>query len=265
MSRRSSSKEYRQSQVLIAAVYVMLVGLLAVATASADEAEPRTSASKHFTTGGRSNSTDPILTNDLFAPLVTEGERTGSADIQAKADGDAPHAIAKASAYDFWIYTADVILFGDDDADGYFHGIDLLFDADTIWSRAEVYAVLYLSLDGGPWNEYAVTEDFVINGASSNDEYVMVTELQSGYPTGDYDLLIELFDANNGDFLAEYGPLETSELSFLPLEDFNRDAPVVGVDDRPVTVSRGSGGGATGIWLLLALAVGVLIRRQRIA
>jgi len=143
---------------------------------------------------------------------------------------------------------------------GFFYGIDLLFDADTIWSSAWVYAVLYLSYEGGPWNEYTVTEDFLIEGARGDDEYVVVTELQAGYPTGDYDILIELFDADTGVFLTDFGPESSSALSFLPLEDFNRDAPTF---DRPVTVSRGSGGGAAGAWMLLLLGGVILSRTAR--
>ena len=59
---------------------------------------------------------------------------------------------------------------------------------------------MYLSYEGGPWNEYAETEDFTIFGTSSEDEYVLVSELMSGYPTGSYDILIELFDAYDGAF-----------------------------------------------------------------
>jgi hypothetical protein len=140
-----------------------------------------------------------------------------------------------------------------------------LFDADTIYSAAEVYAVVYLSLDFGPWNEYGVTEDFWIFGASGTDEYVLVTELMSGYPTGDYDLLIELFDTADDSFLASFGPDETSALSYLPLEDFNRDEPL---DDIPVAVSHG-GGGAADAWtigillLLLIVSAGRKIWRRR--
>ncbi len=115
--------------------------------------------------------------------------------------------------------------------------------------------MVYLSLDFGPWNEYGVTENFWIFGASGDDDYGLVTELMSGYPTGNYDLLIELFDADDHSFLASFGPDETSALSFLPLEDFNRDAPIA---DVPVAISHG-GGGATDGWtigiLLLMLAV----------
>ena len=163
---------------------------------------------------------------------------------------------------DFWFYTADVILFNDDDSDGYYWGIDLLFDADTYYDVADVYAVVYLSFQGGPWNEFAVTESFPIFGASSDDEYVLVTELVSGYPTGDYDLLIELFDSFDGAFLASYGPEDTSELSFLPLEDSNRDDPHF---DDQVVISHG-GGGATSWWmisLMLLLLLGTSLRNDR--
>ncbi len=164
---------------------------------------------------------------------------------------------------DFWFYTADVILFNDDDFDGYYWGIDLLFDADTYYDVVDVYAVVYLSLDGGPWNELAVTESFPIFGATSDDEYVLVTELLSGYPTGYYDVLIELFDSYDGEFLVDFGPEDTSELSFLPLEDFNRDDPSF---DDPVMVIHDGGGGATSWWMIsmmLLLLLGTSLRNNR--
>ena len=167
------------------------------------------------------------------------------------------------AGYDFWFYTADVVLFNDDDADGFYWGIDLLFDADTWYDVAEVYAVVYLSYEGGPWNETAVTDSFLIFGATGDDEYVLVTELMSGYPTGHYDVLIELFDSYDGEFLASFGPGDTSELSFLPLEDFNRDEPFA---DPPVVVVRGGGGGAVSWWTIstmLLLLLGTSLRNNR--
>ena len=169
---------------------------------------------------------------------------------------------ARKTGNDFWFYTADVILFNDDDFDGYYWGIDLLFDADTYYDVADVYAIVYLSFEGGPWNEVVVTESFPIFGATSDDEYVLVTELLSGYPTGDYDILIELIDSFDGAFLAEFGPWDTSELSFLPLEDANRDEPHF---DDPVVVVHG-GGGATSWWmisLMLLLLLGNSLRNNR--
>ncbi len=247
MSRRASDNEYRLTQALITAVYILLVSALTIATASASD-DVRTSTSQHFAAGVDSGSSDSVTTEDSFLALESTGERTRPSAANSSAPG-APET-ARALAGDFWIYDADVILFGDDDRDGFYYGIDLLFDADTIYASAPVYAVLYLSLEGGPWNEYTATEDFRINGASADDEYVVVAELQSGYPTGDYDLLIELFDATTGEFLADFGPESSSALSFLALEDFNRDAPVF---DRPVTVSTGRGGGGAAGFLMLGL------------
>ncbi len=244
---------------------LFVAGLLALTVSGASQAAPdvtdnvRSSVSRHQAKGGRDN---PALTSestDEYESLVTSGSRSKSNTRGGFAKLGAGSDIAQSASLDFWIYDADVQLFNDDDRDGYFHGIDLLFDVDTIYSAAEVYAVLYLSLDFGPWNEYAVTEDFWIFGASGTDEYVLVTELMSGYPTGDYDLLIELFDADDNSFLTSFGPDETSALSFLPLEDFNRDAPI---DDIPVAVSHG-GGGAADAWTIGILLLLLVVRAAR--
>ena len=230
----------------------LAIALLVFAVAGvalADEGT-RTSVSRHQL-GGRDSPEIVAETAEEYGELATGGVRSKAQTRGASGKTSSP---LKSGSYDFWFYEADVILFNDDDRDGYFHGIDLLFDADTIYSQAEVYAVLYLSLDGGPWNEYGVTEDFDIYGASATDEYVMVTELMSGYPTGSYDLLIELFDAWDGSFLASFGPEDTSELGYLPLEDFHRDAP-----PPRVVVNSGHGGGGSIDGWFIALFLLVLI------
>lgn len=255
MSRRTSDSEYRRTQTIISTIYLLLIGMLTVASARAEEVEERTSVTRHFVEGGRESGSAPIETMDRFKAIERSGERVRPS---LKSDGDGP-AKARQLSNDFWIYDADVVLFGDDDNDGFFHGVDLLFDADTVWTDAWVYAVVYLSLDGGPWNEYASTEDFLIAGATSDDEYVLVTELSTGYPTGDYDLLIELYDADTGDFLTDFGPESSSELSYLPLEDFNRDAPVV-LGPGLTVVQRNGGGGSASLLLVATLASFLLLR-----
>jgi len=212
--------------------------------------EERASITRHTVSGGRDNPVDVVETTEDYAALVTAGDRN-KADTRGGLAKPGPGSVgAESGSHDFWIYEADVILFNDDDGDGYFYGIDLLFDADTIYGVADVYAVLYLSYEGGPWNEYAVTEDFTIFGASGSDEYVLVTELMSGYPTGSYDLLIELFDPFDGAFLASLGPIDSSELGYLPLEDYDRDAPV---QEARVVINHGSGGGGIDGWFLSVL------------
>lgn len=229
--------------------------------------KPRNSVSTHTITGGRSNTSPDEVTEGEHDALLTEGPRSRTTTRGGMSKPGAGNAkpgtdssLQESSGYDFWFYDVDVVLFNDDDYDGYYHGIDVLFDADTNFSSAEIYAVLYLSFEGGPWNEYAVTEDFNIFGTSGSDEYVIVTELMSGYPTGSYDLLIEIFDAYDGVFLAEFGPLDSSEMSYLALEDFNRDAPV---GETQVAVSHGGGGAIDGfvISLLLLVLLGSAIRK----
>lgn len=242
---------------------VLAGALIVAAPASGEETEVRTSISKHHVSGGRDNPSDIRETSEDYESLATEGGRTAK---ETRGSNASPSAglTQKAGSFDFWFYEADVILFNDDDNDGYYHGIDLLFDVDTIYAAADVYAVLYLSLDGGPWNEYGVTEDFTLFGTSGGDEYVMVTELMSGYPTGSYDLLIELFDAYDGAFLTSFGPEDSSALGYLPLEDYNRDAP-----EPQVVVNHGGGGGSVDGWfigilllLLFASAIAKIWRRR---
>ncbi len=156
----------------------------------------------------------------------------------------------------FWFYDVDVALFADADRDGYYWGIDLRFDADTGYGAADVFAVLYLSFEGGPWNEYAETEDITLFGTSALDDYIVETELVSGYPTGEYDILIELYDAYDGSFLASIGPEDTSELSYLPLEDSTRDS----TGDTQVVVNSGGGGSLGWLLLLGLLAVRMTLR-----
>ncbi len=226
------------------------VGSTAIAAAAELGDEPRVSESKFFAAGARDQANPDRVSTDSFDAAAESSKGTRGRQKLNGAD-----AQSRSPNTDFWIYTADVELFADEDRDGYYHGIDLYFDADTIYAHAEVFAVVYLSLEGGPWVEYAETETFSIFGATSDDDYVIVTELLAGYPTGSYDVLIELFDTWDNSFVADFGPENTSELAYLPLEDADRDAPNVG--GGTVVVNRG-GGGASGWTVTLVLGLLVL-------
>ena len=234
----------------------MLCGTsLTVAEADDELRQTMTSQGKGIKRG---RTGDGLTRFDEYGALVTEGDRSGKTATLGtrKSVGTA----AQAANTDFWFYYVDVELFGDFDRDGYFHGIDLLFDADTYYTVADVYAVVYLSYEYGPWNEYAVTEDFTLLGSSASDEYIIETELVSGYPAGSYDILIELFDASNDMFVASIGPDETPELALLPLEDMSRDTPP-GTTTQ-VVVNSGGGGGVGWLLLLGLLAVRMTFRPQ---
>jgi hypothetical protein len=216
-------------------------------------ADMRESITDYYDRRGRARTSLQARTKDRFGGLQTQGSRDKPGRT-AESKTSSSTAAAKGTD-DFWIYYADVELFNDDDRDGYFYGIDVLFDADTHFEVADVYAVLYLSYEGGPWNEYAATEPFSIYGATSDDEYVVVTELMSGYPTGNYDLLIELYDTWDGSFVADMGPEDNPDLGYLPLEDFDRD--------DPRRESHGHGGGAIDWLTFVLLGTVVLIGRLR--
>lgn len=196
-----------------------------------------------------------------FAALQTEGERVSPAGAAEgkKIDIIANAGIAKASheTVDFWIYDAGSEVFYDFDRDGYFHGLTVWFDADVSDGIADVYAELYLSRNGGPWNRYYTTQVFSIFGADSADEYEVVTEFDTGYPSGDYDVLVELYDAQSGDFLADIGPVDDIDLAYLPLEDAGWDAPPV--------YSGGyyGGGGSAGPAVLVLLLIMVAWRQRQ--
>lgn len=203
---------------------------------------------------------DGTISRMELAPLVMAGSRKGStrsSSQQKPASGtSAASSSIRAVNEEFWFYDARVDLYSDFDNDGFYSELKVTFDVDTIYSVADVYAVIYLSYDFGPWNEISDTNDFTIYGASGDDEYFIETELVSGYPTGDYDVLIELFDTFDGSFVASFGPEDSSELSYLPLEDVGRDTPYT-----TTTVVVHEGGGALGWFGLLAL-LGITVSRR---
>ncbi len=277
--RKTNSEQFTWPQAFALAftIIAILASSVLMANESVVDEEKRTTVNSFYSERGRDQATPDKVSKDELAPFSKLGTRDGSAlrSSGTSASGGTPttselntstlttSALATPNT-DFWIYMADVELFADNDRDGYYSGIDLLFDADTYFSRAEVYAVVYLSLEGGVWTEYAVTDDFVINGSSGTDEYVIVSDLVSGYPAGSYDILIELFDAFDGTFVADMGPESTSELAFLPLEDAGRDAPVPVT--QTIVVNHGSGGGAADPLTLAILAfvvAGTVVLRRR--
>ena len=243
--------------LLIAIALLIVISATSAAAVVESDGDKRISNSTHFQGDGRENAVAIKESRDEYEALGSSGESREKTRSRTPSKSS---SLQSASANDdFWFYLVDVELYGDSDRDGYYSGIDLLFDVDTYYSVADIYAVAYLSFEGGPWEEYAVTEDFTIFGASGSDDYVIVTDLVSGYPRGDYDILIEVFDADTSEFLAWYGPEDTSALAFLPLEDMERDAPA---PETRVIVNSG-GGGASDVLLLALLGFAAVFSGPR--
>ncbi len=176
---------------------------------------------------------------DEAQPLITGGSRTETVSQRT---------LAHPTGRVFSVFDAATVLSWDDDNDGFYHRLRVSFDPDVSdGSEAWVYARLYLSLEGGPWNHLYTTEVFPIIGDASDDAYEVVTRLLDGYPTGYYDVLIELYDADYDLLVVNYGPYEDEDLAVLPLEDSYRDS-----------YEEIGGGGAMGAGLLLLILAGVL-------
>jgi hypothetical protein len=230
------------------------------AAGAAEDDSLRVSVSSYYAREGRNQDVPDRISHDEVpagAGAVAKPGKRSDRREGAAAQTTTPNT-------DFWFYSVDVELFADEDLDGYFYGIDVLFDADTIYEEAEVYAVLYLSREGGPWYEYAATDPFPLRGATGDDDFVVVSELLSGYPSGSYDILIELYDTWDDSFVADIGPESSPELVYLPLEDQERDLPP---EPPPVVVD--DGGGATDVLSMLiavlVLGFSALTRRHRMA
>ncbi len=154
---------------------------------------------------------------------------------------------------DVQIFETRVELIWDADEDGFYHQFSLSFDADTDRASSWVFAKLYVSYEGGPWNYLHTSRSFQLVDRSTTDEYTIETALDRGYPTGYYDLLLELYDADSGSFLTSVGPHDDLDFYALPLEDQTQD-PWSYSDSGYEFSSYVYGGGGLNLgWLAIAM------------
>jgi hypothetical protein len=162
-----------------------------------------------------------------------------------------------ASYHSFAIYSAYSELILDIDEDGYYQRFSVTFDADILSSmvneQAIVYADLYLSRNGGPWVLYFSSDDFVITGEDSEDEFEVVTHLDSGYVADYYDVLIDLYEVGFSAVVATYSANNTNALYALPLESSDYDPEYIAVE----YYDEHSGGSS---WLLFAALLALVYR-----
>jgi hypothetical protein len=170
-----------------------------------------------------------------------------------------------------WISNIGTSLYIDSDQDGYFSAFTLTIDADTDYSQADVYATIDIQRSGGERESLHTSGTFSIYGNSLTDEYRVDIELIRNYPIGDYDLFINLVDANDHAQVDSVGPTDISNLSRLPLEseDLDNDpahfvpaspihTPTINTDIRVVEHA-----GASSTWILLAWGILILFRRLK--
>lgn len=135
--------------------------------------------------------------------------------------------IARSMVHDFTIYNGFSELFDDFDSDGFYQTFSVTFDADVETygdhEDAYVYAEIYLSRNGGPWEHFHTTDDFVIYGTSADDAYEVLTNLETGYPSDYYDVAIDLYEVGYSGIVASYSSDDTNNLYALTLESDNYD------------------------------------------
>ena len=159
---------------------------------------------------------------------------------------------------DFSIYSAVSFLHDDYDGDGFYQTFSVTFDADiysyTDNPYGEVYALLYLSKNGGPWTHYFTTDTFIIEGESDLDEYEVISTFVSGYTTDHYDVLIDLYQVGYSDVVSSLSSDDTDALYALPIESAEYDEYYV----EEVEIHNGG----SMFWLILPLLTVLLIRRK---
>jgi hypothetical protein len=167
---------------------------------------------------------------------------------------------ASVSAYqgvypeDFSIYDAFSYLLDDIDGDGYYQSFSIVFDADyhpifladASTGQANVYAYLYLSQNGGPWQLFHSTDIFSIYSDTADDEFEVFTTLEQGFSTDNFDVLIDLYYAGSDQLVASYSSDDNNALYALPLESVDYDQPYV------TEVIHTEGGSSSLVWLLLS-------------
>jgi hypothetical protein len=174
-----------------------------------------------------------------------------------KANNSSPSQSTNSDYYaNFDIYDATSYIQDDYDGDGYYETLSVTFDADiysyTENNFGEVYALLYLSKNGGPWTHYFTTDNFIIEGDTELDEYEVISTFLSGYESDNYDVLIDLYEVGYSDIVATLSSDDSDALYALPIESAEYNEPYIEV----VEVHSGSM-----YWTILILISILIIRR----
>ncbi len=159
--------------------------------------------------------------------------------------------------HEFWVYDASVVLYDDDDGDGFYQKFSLDFDVDVSEGYADIYAEVYIRAPGDDWLLLHTTDVFEIYEDDASDGIEVMTSLVNGYVPDYYDILIDIWEYGEfEDYLvATYDNVDDPDLDNLPLEDREEDRYYYEEHDH-VHVSAGS----SGSWLIL-LMLGLAIIR----
>lgn len=215
------------------------------------------------------NSRDEKLKNsdiDIMPALIKDGSRLESNNTSTNQKKSSSQNFSIGiSSHGYSLFDASTELISDFNYDGFYHRFSVTFDVDTIYDVSYVYAEVYLSYEGGPWNYYATSDNYHIYLDSENDTMTIETELADGFSPGYYDVRIEIYDADSNEWLLSYGPYDDASLNALPLEDSYHDDFNYLNDGHLTTevIVSGHGHGAMS-WLLILFPILIaLVRTKR--
>ena len=175
------------------------------------------------------------------------------------------YGYANEHSAEFSIFEAKSMLNDDFDYDGYYQTFTITFDADvysyTSVQHREVYGILYLSNDGGPWEHYFTTDNFIITSDSEEDAFDVSTTLLSSYSTGHYDVLIDLYQVGFTEPVATLSSEETNALYALPLESQEYDLAYEEVYVEEVIIVEASAGNFS--FILLSVLCFIFVIRAK--
>lgn len=175
-------------------------------------------------------------------------EQHGNPVLQLKAQ-KAPMVTTQSYQSYAWFHSVNLTLSGDINHNGYFHRLEVEFDADTSAPYLQVFAEYTLLPSYGNERVYYTSSVFELYRESADDWLAIDTVLEDSFAADDYLLTIRLFDAATGYMIAEISGFDDANLDYLALEDYNRDSYV------PDTSTVEVHGGSTGMFWLLALCL----------
>lgn len=187
-----------------------------------------------------------------FAKAAANGHEAKQSAAPLRRPLDRESRMSVVNSADFWIFDSFVSFDVDLDADGYYSTITVDFDVDTVYTHAEVYARLYLAR-GDVFEEIHTTSLFLIEGDSSEDTLFVESTFDTGFPSDDYEMLIEIYDGLNDQLVASSDGLTDDDLNLLTIESRSFEA-----EPADVIIVTESGGSFSYLMLLL---IPVLFRR----
>jgi|GEM_PF-1047686 len=194
--------------------------------------------------------------------MITEGYTASVEEWTAASAEHEPdaHTVVITHEHDpkVWVDDVGTSFYADYDNDGYFGGFSLSFDVDTYSGRRDIYAVIYLQLNGRTPAVLHTTEIFTIYSRSGSDNYRVEAELVDNYSAGSYQVQIDIHDAHNDDILDSVGQDSFRNLRNLPLEaePYRHGS---GTTTSAVLITEYAG--FSGPALLFMLGMAVLMRR----